>query len=233
MKKIIVAACIAFVSVINGLAKIEIPPDIEVIARFIAFPKDKIDELTKEDLTTPLTVETLSSLLKQGTGRIIASPRVVAIAGNESVIFSGETQGILLDCSTHANPSSMTNTNCIVVCAPQDFETFPMGATLKFTAIISDDGGTIYIDLHSRLSIAPEWKSSPAKRVSSDSKEGALNNELPRIKQFRCSTQLSMRNGETAIVSGGMVDRKENEVIFVFVTCTIVHREKVEEDPKK
>jgi len=197
--------------------------DVEIIARFVAFPKEKIDEIVTANVIKPLTVDDLSTLLKQGDGRIISSPRVIAKSGSESIVRSAVVYRAPQDFDIEAGPMKGADTASVVVTKPQDWEDFDIGVSLKVTPLISDDGTRIYIDCWSELVENFEWETTQVSCLDSNSEKTSVDIAIPSMKLISCATRLTMQSGTTVIVSGGMSDREEQEEIFILLTCTVLN----------
>ena len=243
IRKVVTSVCILSCCTLNGIAMqksdgevITFPKeaiDVEVIVRFVAFPKEKIDEIVTANVIKPLTVDDLSTLLKQGHGRIISSPRVITQSGNEALVRSAVVYRTPQDIDVQVYPIEGTNVAPIVVTKPQDFQDFDIGVTVQVTPVVSDDGTRINIDFRPRLTGKIEWETTQISCIDSNSEKKSVDYAFPRIKTLNCLTSLTMQSGATVIVSGGMSDREEQEEIFVLLTCRVLNSVVTEEEISK
>lgn len=243
ISKVVTSVCILSCCVLSGvagqksdvkvIAKHVTPPeemkDVEIIARFVAFPKDKIDEIVTANVTKPLTVDDLSTLLKQGHGRIISSPRVIAKSGNESIVRSAVAHRVPQDFDVKVTPIKGTNVVPVVVTKPQDWEDVDIGVMLRVTPVVSDDGTRINIDCFPEMFGNFEWEPIQVTCLDSNSEKTCVDIAMPSMKVIACGTQLTMQSGATVIVAGGLSDREEQEEIFVLLTSTILNSVVAEE----
>ena len=72
------------VLLVNGMARASLEGTVKIHVHFVVYPKVTIDKLQAEDITKPLDIKALAELLKQGKGRILASPSMVATSNVES-----------------------------------------------------------------------------------------------------------------------------------------------------
>jgi len=243
ISKVITSVCILSCCTLAGVAEqkgdvksvtpLEEMIDVEIIARFVAFPKEKIDEIVTANITKPLTVDDLSTLLKQGDGRIISSPRVIAKSGYEAIVRSAVIYRTPQDFDFEVAPAKGTNTTSVIATKPQDWEDFDIGLVLKVTPVISDDGTRINIDFEPILTGKIEWETTQASCIISNSEKTGVDLVLPRITTLNCNTCLTMQSGATVIVAGGMSDREEQEEIFVLLTCTVLNPVLTKEEASK
>ena len=247
ISKVVTCVCVLSCCALSGVAaqksdvkvsaKSVTPPeeriDVEVIARFVAFPKEKIDEIVTANVIKPLTVDDLSTLLKQGDGRIISSPRVIAKSGYEAVVRSVVVYRAPQDFNIEVASIKGTNVAPIVVTRPQDWEDFDIGVTVVVTPVVSDDGTRINIDFEPVLIGNFEWETTQVSCLDSNAEKTSLDIAIPSMKVISCATQLTMQSGATVIVSGGMSDREEQEEIFVLLTCTVLNPVLTEEESPK
>lgn len=238
ISKIVTFACVLSCCALTSVAELKrdvkkvtgkavTPPeeqvDVEIIARFVAFPKEKIDEIVAANVTKPLTVDDLSTLLKQGDGRIISSPRVIAKSGNESIVRSAVVYRAPQDFDVEMSSMKGTNVAPFAISKPQDWEDFDIGATVVVTPLVSDDGSRINIEIQPQLTGEIEWETNKVSCLGSNIGKTNLDLVLPRIKKLYSNTILTMQSGSTVIVTGGMSDREEQEEIYVLLTCTTLN----------
>ena len=118
----------------TGAVRASLEGTVKIHAHFVAYPKATINKLQAEDITKPLDIKALAELLKQGEGRILASPSMVATSNVESV-FKDQ-----LDHRLHQDMDVETGQNTSPVIKPQDYRDFGEGLSLTIKPKISDDG---------------------------------------------------------------------------------------------
>ena len=195
---------------------------VQVDVRYVAYPKEKINELLGKDITKQLSIEDLSLLLKQGDGRIISSQSLVTKDRSEAVIRGADTQRIAQDVAVEViKLTSETNTPVAAVARPQDFKDVDIGFSAKATPVISENGVSIALDI--TLDYIEDIELLPMNIGCVHSDKGDLNltTEKAVIKRHMISTMITIQDGETLLIGGGTTT-KDNEDVYVLVSCKIL-----------
>lgn len=113
-----------------------------------------------------------------------------------------------------------TNLGYAAIAKPQDFEDLGIGTSLSAVTLIHDDLKTIAIDINVRLTEEPEIIQTELSSVSS-----AGNNNLffekTNIKEYVADIYSEVQDGEAILLGGGM-NSKNDELVYIFLTCEIM-----------
>ncbi|MBN2685734.1 MAG: hypothetical protein JXR40_10680 [Pontiellaceae bacterium] len=190
---------------------------VNVQTHFVAYPKATIDKIQAEDITKPVDIKMLAELLKQGEGKIVASPAMVA-ASNVSTDLKD-----LRDHRLHQDLDVETGQNTSPIMKPQDYEDFAEGLDLSIKPIISDDGKMVHIDFASSLVEEPELVQRNAGSLPTLT-VGRLDFTYysTAIKYFKFRSSADLKDGETVLLSGGATSSGD-DLIYIFLTCSIMN----------
>ncbi|MEI6891888.1 MAG: hypothetical protein V5783_06930 [Pontiella sp.] len=208
------------VLLVNGMAKASMEGTVKIHAHFVAYPKATIDKLQAEDITKPLDLKALAELLKQGKGRILASPSMVATSNIESELKDQ------LDHRLHQDLDIRTgqDTTPSVIIA-QDFEDYGEGLSLTIKPKISDDGKMVHISFLSTLMEKPELvKHNSGSLPTLNGDRLDYYYYQPTVKHFDFKSSAVLKDGETVLLSGGATTSGD-EQIYIFLTCSILSTE--------
>ena len=207
------------VLLVNGVAIASLEGTVKVQAHFVAYPKATIDKLQAEDITKPLDIKVLAELLKQGEGRILASPSMVATSNVESQLKDQ------LDHRLHQDVDIETGTDVFPTIKPQDFEDFGEGLILKIKPKISDDGKKVHISFLSMLMEKPELVQHNSGSLPSIT-GGRLDFSYYQttVKHFDFNSSAVLIDKETILLSGGATSSGD-DLIYIFLTCSIMSTE--------
>lgn len=124
---------------------------------------------------------------------ILIRPHLVALSGEEQEVFAGENIPIPVSTASSANANSALSTT-------QNIERTDVGVKLKVKPTVGE-GGNVQLEVDLRLS-------QLAAPVA-----GSVANVGPTLLQREIQTDLSLAEGQVAII-GGLVDEKEEKLRY-------------------
>ncbi len=189
---------------------------VKVSAHFVTYPKTTVDKILSEDITKPLDITVLAELLKQGEGKILASPSFLAASNTESTFAD------LNDHRLHQDVDIETGQNTRPIMKPQDYEDFGEGLLLKVTPKILNNGEKVYLTFDAKMGGKPELVSHKVGSLPVSSDETLdFTYEQTVVKYFNFKSHITLKNGETVLVAGGTTSSGE-EKIYIFLTCSVM-----------
>ena len=126
---------------------------------------------------------TLNALLAQGRARVMAMPRLVTLPGREASIFIGDH--IPVQTEKHDSGGTYTST-----------EYLDAGIKLRYTPVISRDGGMVTAAVHTE--------------VSTPSLVSEIKNY--KITSRAADTYVRMQSGETLVIGGLLGDEEQSSL---------------------
>ncbi|MDA3834826.1 MAG: hypothetical protein PF495_15680 [Spirochaetales bacterium] len=200
----------------NGVASASLEGTVKVHAHFVAYPKATIDKLQAEDITKPLDIKILAELLKQGEGRILASPSMVATSNVQSELKDQ------FDHRLHQDLDIETGQNTSPTIKPSDYEDFGEGLSLTIKPNILDEGKKVHISFSSKLMEKPELVEHNVGSLPTLT-GGRLEffYSQTAIKHFEFKSSAVLKDGETILLSGGATTSGDDQ-IYIFLTCSIM-----------
>jgi len=181
---------------------------IHIKTEFVEYGIDDIDKLANQG---KITQESLRKLWENGKGKLLCTPVVLTKSGQEAIVrgvteYSYPTE---FEIKTALTPSGSVD-----VAEPQDFEMREVGNILQVVPEISAEGNFINLLLNPQLIETPEWKQYGNGRN--------LNMQQPFFHAYSVSTQISVKNGETVLLGGGMNSKTGDKIVYIFVKAEIV-----------
>ncbi len=160
-----------------------------------------------------------------GTGRLLAAPRIITRSGAEASV-RGVTEVIyptsfLATCGS----GGMTNSACTGACevaVASDFQTREVGAILTVLPEISPDGDAINLTMSPAYVEPPIWKDYGYDLPADGGKLRHVPNEQPFFGMCSFSTQVSVKDGATVLVGGGVPTRDGKGIVYCFLTARLV-----------
>ena len=125
----------------------------------------------------------INALIQNGTGRVLADPRITTLSGHTATIRAGDTISILTTTSGNAGTIATTQ-----------IQSFQTGVTLDITPLVDAQGG-ITVLLHPVV----------------NSLTGTLNG-VPEISTRDTQTTVHLHNEETLVI-GGLIQESNNRTI--------------------
>ncbi len=211
-----------FQEILVGCAMV--PYQVEVRMDFIEYKMEDIEKLAREDA---LSSQDLLDLWKKGKGKLLYTPSAIGLAGHATEIRA--VTEYIYPTDFEVNTSSTTNAAGLSVISgvvePSAFETRQVGVILGFTAQISSCGSVIDLSLTPETVYKPKWKD-----YGGSSKDGEARKDLPGMEQpffhtHTLATRVSVKDGATVRIGGGMNNRTGDKTVFAFLTATLLDLE--------
>lgn len=201
-----------------------VPPMIEVQVDFIEYKMDVVEKLAQSD---KLTAPALLALWREGGARLLCTPRVVTKNSQDAVV-KGVTEHIYPTAFTVVAPertNSFGSTVATGVVAPSGFEMREVGVILQCVPEIGSDGNRIDIVLNPQMVYPPAWKNYGSTHEDSDGRKEDLPMEQPFFPVHALSTSVSVANGATVLIGGGMNNPDGDKTVFAFLTARLLDTE--------
>lgn len=201
-----------------------VPPMIEVQVDFIEYKMDVVEKLAQSG---KLTAPALLALWREGGAKLICTPRVITKNSQEAVI-KGVTEYIYPTEFKVATPSSTNEPRPAItsaVVAPSGFEMREVGVILQCVPEIESDGNRIAIMLNPQMVYPPVWKNYGTTHEAADGRKEALPMEQPFFAVHSLSTSVSVANGATVLIGGGMNNPDGDKTVFAFLTARLLDTE--------
>jgi type II secretory pathway component GspD/PulD (secretin) len=202
-----------------------LPYQIEIEVKFIEYQPADIEVLVKQGGATQ---QALINLWQKGKARLIHAPKVVTVSGErgsaksvKQVIYPTRLAMASTVGSGTNDMNVMTNSNAVV---PSGFETREVGVMLKVTPEVNIEG-VINMTISSEVVEEPTWKTYKGTFSGSDGKQQQVEIEEPFFFTQAFSTYVSVKNGETVMPSGGMMNEKNDKMVYCFVTARRLNME--------
>lgn len=97
-----------------------------------------------------------------------------------------------------------------------------VGSILSVLPEISPEGTTIHLTLAQEYVCEPEWRDYGGQYVDSNGNKQTAKMTQPFFHTYTASTTVSIHDGSTILIGGGMPSRGGKKVVFVFVTARLV-----------
>lgn len=207
---------------IRVLGEPAVPPgrQVEVEVQFVAFDSAEVEKLA---IKQAVNVDSLTALWADGSGRLIACPRVLTRSGTEATV-RGVSELIYPTAFVDSvSPDSASNGTCAVsVIAPRDFETREEGAILSVVPEISDDGNIINLNLRPEWVQRKEWQDYGLEIPSTNAAQRKTPMLQPVFYRLAVESQVSLVPGRRVLLGGGAPGKDPGTLVFTFVTCRLV-----------
>ena len=198
-----------------------IPRQVEIDMLFVQFDTTNLMHLAPGDVNA----KSLMRAWTNGCGRLLAAPRVITRSGAEASIRGVSeviypTSFVSLDgCVGQTNAAS---SNACQVSAGTDFATREVGAILTVLPEIVPNDSLIHLTLTPQYVDAPTWKDYGYDLPVGTDKSRHVSNEQPIFYAYSVNTQVSMADGATVLVGGGMPTRDGKGIIYSFLSARLV-----------
>jgi len=195
-----------------------IPCQIEITAQFVEYDLADVDVLSKEGRVEQ---DALKSLWQKGKARLLYTPTVVTQSGAEGTA-KGVREIIYPTEFTVTPLTSETNGTTIIygtITEPGSFETRDVGASLQVLAEVNSDGSWINLTMTPIVVYEPEWKDYSEKSAGSKGKGDSTKIEVPFFHSQTVTTSISVKDGATVLMGGGMPSKDPTKVVYTFVTA--------------
>ncbi len=207
---------------IMGLLNVQ-PTQIQIEVKFIEYDLADIELLAKNGTVDG---EALLALWKKGSGRLLNASTCVTQAGSEACV-KGVSEYIY-PTEFEASFPEGTNTNTTVQAnfcftMPQNFQTREVGSILVVTPNISPEGNLISLNLAPQLVAPPLWYLyNAACMLDAKGQEHKMTVQQPFFYTQSVTTSITLSNGATVLIGGGMPGKDKDKVAYAFVTARLV-----------
>ena len=198
-----------------------IPFLIEVQVDFIQFKMEDVEKLARAG---ELSAPSLLALWRKGEAKLLYTPRVITQSGCEATvkavteyIYPTDFE-VTIPVSTNAPRSTVVSG----VVEPSGFETREVGVILSYLPEVSPDGNMINVTLTPETVGSPTWKDFGSTHERAEGGKDDLPMEQPFFHTHTFSTMVSVANGATVLIAGGMNDQPANKTVFAFLTARLV-----------
>ncbi len=200
------------------------PLQVEVRMDWIEYKMEDIEGLARKD---NLSKQALLALWKKGKGKLLNTSSLIGRVGCTPDI-KAVTEYIYptdfkVDTSSTTNAAGLSVIGGVV--EPSAFEAREVGVYFGFTADLDPTGTTIDLALSPEKTYKPTWKD-----YDGSSKDGEARKDRPRIEQpffhnHALATRVSVKDGATVRIGGGMNNRTGDKTVFAFLTATLLDLE--------
>jgi len=191
---------------------------LEVEVQYVEFELADIDAIGK---TGRVEQDALRSLWQKGRGKLLHAPKVVTQSGAEATV-KGVREVIYPTEFTVAPVGTNTNTTVTAhetIVEPGAFETREAGVILQVLPEVTSDGGMINLTMTPQVVSEPEWKDYGGKYLDAKGKEQSVKMEVPFFHTQTVTTSISIKDGATVLLGGGMPSRDPTKVVYAFVSA--------------
>jgi general secretion pathway protein D len=117
-----------------------------------------------------------------------------------------------------------TNTNTTVtadgtITEPGSFETREVGVILQVLPEVTLDGSMINLTMTPQVVYEPEWKDYGGRFAGPKGKGEGAKMEVPFFHTQMVTTSISIKDGATVLLGGGMPAKDPAKVVYAFVTA--------------
>ena len=198
--------------------------NIELDVSFVTFDLKDIEEIARKSPTAAPTQEQVLKAWAAGRGRLLASGKVITLAGQQS-----KTEGVLEKIyPTEYEPprvadkktAATTKDDWVSQPTPGGFQTRNIGLTVNATAVVNDDRKSISVTMVPELAEFLGWSNIEAGETEGK-KTSKVWMSQPDYYTRRTAISLDIPVDGT-VVYGGMPDSTGKQVTYVFVTAHIV-----------
>lgn len=202
---------------------------IQVEVNFVLFPLAEIEPLAQKE--GAITADSLRDLWRSGKGALLASPTVTTLSGQEATI-KGVKEYIYPTEYTLFPPSGTNEAGVeratalrpqdrdgVTVAEPGGFETREVGALLTVLPELTADGSLINLTMTPQYVCDPNWRDYGVEVTSSNGAPRKVKMEMPFFYTYTVTTSVSMRNGQTLLLGGGVRSQDGQKLVFMLVTA--------------
>jgi type II secretory pathway component GspD/PulD (secretin) len=199
-----------------------IPSQVEIEARFVEFETADINRMTAQGGT--VDYDSLNQLWQKDKGKLLCAPKVVTQAGEEATV-KGVTEYIFpTEFSCVASRMDSTNTAVISSPAvvPQSFETREVGVVMSVLPEVSPEGNMLQLVMAPEFVENPEWRDFGTDITDPYGNKQSLHAEQPFFFTYLACASISMNNGATMLIGGGMTGKDPTKTVYAFVTARLI-----------
>lgn len=199
-----------------------IPGQVEIDLLFVQFDTTNLVHMAPGSITA----KSLLHAWTNGCGQLLGAPRLVTRSGSEASV-RGVTETIYPTSFTQPDGTQYCVSNTLPpgatgVVAATEFQTREVGAILTVLPEVSPDGNMINLTLTPSYVGPPTWKDFGYDWPEADGRSRHVPNEQPFFYAYTVNTQVSVADGATVLIGGGMPSRDGKGLIYSFVTVRLV-----------
>jgi len=198
------------------------PLQIEIDCQFVALPRAAVEKAASSGRVSSAAV---LSLVRDGKGMLLSSPKVVTRNGVEAtikgvveIIYPTEfTVGGSGSAATNAPPS--TGGTAVT---PGGFETREVGVILQVVPDVTPDGNMINLTLAPQVVYPPEWQDHAAQVAGAKGGDAARTAPMPQpfFPVESIATTVQVYNGTTLVVGGGVPSQDGKTFTYMLLSAT-------------
>ena len=205
---------------------------IQIEVNFVMFAPAEIEPLAQKE--GAITADSLRDLWRRGKGSLLASPTVTTLSGQEATIKGAKeyiypteytifpASGTNEDGTGRTTAVRLQDHDGLTVAEPGAFETREAGALLTVLPELSADGSLINLTLTPQYVCDPNWKDYGVDVTSSNGTPRKVRMEIPFFYTYTATTSLSVHNGQTLLIGGGVRSQDGLNLVFMLVTARTI-----------
>lgn len=192
---------------------------VDVEAHFVRFDLTSLPRTAKGRAD----VSAVTSLWTNGCGTLLAAPRVMTRCGGPEASVRGVTEVIY---PTSFGTNAVSHTNALPASGapvvPQDFATREIGPLFTVQPEVSPDGSMISLMLTPSFVEPPSWRDYGYDLPAGSRQVAHVPMEQPFFHCIGVNTQVTVTNGQTVLIGGGVPTADGKGLVYCFVTTTLV-----------
>lgn len=197
-----------------------IPLLIEVQVDFIEFKMEDVDKLAREG---ELSASSLLAIWRKGDAKLLYTPRVITRDGFEATV-RGVTEYIYpteFEVATPISTNAPRSTVVSGVVEPSEFETRQVGVILSCLPE-RNYGNMIDVTLTPETVYSPTWKNYGSRHEGAGGQKEELPMEQPFFHAHTIATRVTVADGATVMIAGGMNNPVGDKTVFAFMTARLL-----------
>jgi type II secretory pathway component GspD/PulD (secretin) len=194
-----------------------LPFVVDIQLDFIEFSMDDVEKLNREQR---LSGPALLALWRQGQGKLVHSPHIVTKNGSEGTV-KGVVEYIYpteFSLQRPANTNAGLPQTSLDGVEPGGFETREVGVILQVVPDVAPDGQLINVCLAPQVVEPPEWKDYGDTPRGADGTAVKRPMPQPFFPVSSISTSVSVADGATTLIGGGMTRPGGDKAVYAFLT---------------
>ncbi|MDD2598053.1 MAG: hypothetical protein PHO37_02345 [Kiritimatiellae bacterium] len=199
------------------------PALIEIQVDFVEYDLNDINQLASDD---NISCESVQALWKKGRARLLSSSRALTRGGQEAFLsgateyiypteFDVKLSKVLGKPDRNAQPATVE---------PCNFEMREVGNKLQVVPELDVCGNRIKIMIYPQHVSSPTWKNYSLPDGGNIKNAGQPAMQQPFFHICSISTQVTIANGATVLLGGGMNDEAGKKCVYAFLTAKLVDR---------
>ena len=211
-----VATCLACCAAASAES---IPPQVRIDGLFVEFDRKTVEKIIMSGSGTAPATEALLANWRKGKGRLLQACRLLTRSG---VCASAEAVDEIIypiEYRVSQPPEGAAAGGEILY--PESFETREVGAQLQIVPTVGPARTLIDLTVTMEVCASRDWQELTATARTPSNDKFQTTVRQPVFTSRNLSTSLLARDGAT-VVLGGLTDRESDEVLFLFLTATVV-----------